>query len=137
MTLQGAECESTLFYSGGSKTVTLQGKKYGGDLYMLSGGKYYKIGFSLYYGGNSATYSLRGSAYSGALYQGGVQKTFYKRGEEYTDALYKQGASLTYTQQGEEMESRLFYPGEKQAGGLYTNLVPATVTTRSVSAITV
>lgn len=105
---------SSLYYSGGSETVTLQGSEYTGTLYDSSGNMI-KI----------------------ALFRGGSSKTFYKRGSLYSSALFKDGGYKTITQQGDMYTAALFNQGTAYSGGLYANFKPAELTTRDVTALTV
>lgn len=117
-------------------TVTKQGTKYGGTLYYKSGDTYYQLSSAMYYAGTSADYYdgtgpsgyLRGSSVSGVYYEGDSVKL---QGEEYENTVFLSGGYKTVTLQGRKISSKL------HRGGQAVTLVPAKVTTESITALTV
>lgn len=106
--------DASLYYSGGTETVTLQGDEYEGTLYDASGNM---IKIALFKEGSPKTFNKRGSLYTSALFKGGSKKTVTLQGEMYTGALFSQGAEYS--------------------SGLYANFRLATLSTKDIVALTV
>ena len=124
---------------GTQKTVKKQGTPYAynGSLYRLTGtGNYVPISATLYnegtdfsyYPGDGASGYLRGNDVDDVYYEG---DTVRLQGSEYENTVFLSGGYKTVTLQGEANSTKLYREGQA------VTLVPAKVTTESVSALTV
>lgn len=113
------EVVNTVLYTTARVPVTVQGKKFDGELYYKSSsGAYLAMGETMYYAGSP--------------------KDYYTR-SKYADAntLYKSGGDETVMVGVTEFESPLYTAGTAYEDGLYANFKLASIATKDVAALTV